>query len=189
MSDGVDKRRMTRFAFLLVNDFTLISMSSAVEPLRMANRISKKTVYRWKTLSETGAPVTASDGLSVNVDCSIDDASALADVDVLIVCGGWNIEANTTDTVVRWLRSLVGKGVGFGSDLYGQLRAGRSGAPGWLSVQRALGEHGTNGRSVPEGTRKPCGLHDRPRQTDVFRRHFAHRYDVAPYQARMRPGR
>lgn len=119
MTGAIDKRRITSFAFLLVNDFTLISMSSAVEPLRMANRISKKAVYRWKTLSETGAPVTASDGLSVNVDHSIDDVDALSDIDVLIVCGGWNIEANATESVVRWLRSLAGKGFGFGSTCTG----------------------------------------------------------------------
>jgi len=119
MSDGADKRRMTRFAFLLINDFTLISMSSAVEPLRMANRIAENTVYRWKTLSETGGPVIASDGLSVNVDHSIESAEALADIDVLVVCGGWNIEANTTATVLRWMRSLAGKSFAFGSTCTG----------------------------------------------------------------------
>ena len=52
----------TRFAFLLVNDFTLISMSSAIEPLRMANRICGSDVYNWKTISESGDAVVASDG-------------------------------------------------------------------------------------------------------------------------------
>jgi transcriptional regulator GlxA family with amidase domain len=58
-----------RFGFLLINDFTLISLSSAIEPLRMANRICGENDYRWKTLSMTGKPVLASDGLSINVDC------------------------------------------------------------------------------------------------------------------------
>jgi transcriptional regulator GlxA family with amidase domain len=105
----------TRFALLLINDFTLISMSSAIEPLRMANRISGKAVYEWKTLSETGEAVSASDGLSVNVDACIDDDDVLANVDVIIVCGGWHIEKNTNEAVLRWLRNVNQTGVGLGS--------------------------------------------------------------------------
>lgn len=119
MSAVAEYVSVTRFGFLLVNDFTLISMSSAVEPLRMANRISKKEIYRWKTISESGGPVCASDGLSVNVDCGIDDADALSGIDVLIVCGGWNIEQNTTEGLVRWLRSLAGRNIRFGSTCTG----------------------------------------------------------------------
>lgn len=85
----------------------------------MANRISKHEVYRWKTLSENGGPVCASDGLSVNVDSSIDDPDALTGVDVLIVCGGWDIEQNSTDSVVRWLRSAASRNIGFGSTCTG----------------------------------------------------------------------
>ena len=119
MTAAQDNHLPTRFGFLLVNDFTLISMSSAIEPLRMANRICGENVYRWKTISESGDAVRASDGLSLNVDSSIEDADVLAGVDVLVVCGGWNIEQNSTEGLVRWLRS-IGKGrVGFGSTCTG----------------------------------------------------------------------
>lgn len=105
----------THFGFLLINHFTLISMSAAIEPLRMANRICGKDIYRWRTLSETGAAVTASDGLSVNVDTGIDESAALRGLDALIVCGGWNVEQNTTDAVLRWLRNSEQSGIGFGA--------------------------------------------------------------------------
>ena len=52
MSSAAAKSFPTRFGFLLVPDFTLISMSSAVETLRMANRICGTQVYDWKTISE-----------------------------------------------------------------------------------------------------------------------------------------
>jgi len=85
----------------------------------MANRICNRKIYQWKMISETGAPVSASNGLSVNVDSGIGDVDALADVEVLVVCGGWSIEKNTTATIVRWLR-LIGQGnVGFGSTCTG----------------------------------------------------------------------
>jgi len=118
MNAAVPSYLPTRFAFLLIDDFTLISMSSAIEPLRMANRISGKRVYEWMTVSETGKAVSASDGLSVNVDLSIDDDVA-AKVDVVIVCGGWNVEQNTTEPVLRWLRSINQAGIGLGSTCTG----------------------------------------------------------------------
>lgn len=85
----------------------------------MANRICKREVYRWKTLSETGAAVTASSGLSVNVDAAIDDPDVLAGIELLIVCGGWNIEKNTTAAVVKWLRSVAKGQLGFGATCTG----------------------------------------------------------------------
>ena len=117
----------TRFAFLLVNDFTLISMSSAIEPLRMANRICGSDIYTWKTISESGGAVSASDGLSVNVDCGIDDNNALDDMDAIIVCGGWDIEKNTTDAVLRFLRMASKAGVGLGSICTGSFILARAG--------------------------------------------------------------
>jgi len=119
MSQSANKQLPTRFAFFLVNDFTLISMSSAIEPLRMANRICKREVYRWKVLSESGSPVSASDGLSVNVDAGIDDANALLGVDVLVVCGGLDVEKNTTAAAIKWLRSVAKGKIGFGATCTG----------------------------------------------------------------------
>jgi len=119
MNQSAPARSPTRFGFLLVNDFTLISMSSAIEPLRMANRICDRKIYQWKMISETGAPVAASNGLSVNVDRGIDDVNALAGIDVLVVCGGWNVEKNTTQAIVRWLKSIGQGSVGFGSTCTG----------------------------------------------------------------------
>jgi len=85
----------------------------------MANRICAEDIYHWKTISESGDAVCASDGLSVNVDSGIEDADVLAGVDVLIVCGGWNIEQNSTEGLARWLRSIGQGRVGFGSTCTG----------------------------------------------------------------------
>ncbi|MEG2393332.1 MAG: GlxA family transcriptional regulator, partial [Pseudomonas sp.] len=47
--------------FLLLDNFTLISLASAVEPLRMANQLAGEELYHWQTLSLDGQPVWASD--------------------------------------------------------------------------------------------------------------------------------
>jgi len=105
----------SRFGFLLLNDFTLISLSSAIEPLRMANRIYGETDYTWKTLSMTGEAVSASDGLSVNVDSSVLAKDALDDLDAIVVCGGRRIEDNCTRAMSVCLRSVDNRGLGLGA--------------------------------------------------------------------------
>jgi len=105
----------TRFGFLLINDFTLISLSSAVEPLRMANRICREDHYSWKTISATGEPVSASDGLQVIVDRGFGDPDALENLDVVIVCGGRRIDQNFDKTIIRWLKGVNQKGIALGA--------------------------------------------------------------------------
>ena len=105
----------SRFGFLLLNDFTLISLSSAIEPLRMANRIGDTNDYAWKTLSMTGEAVLASDGLSVNVDSSVLAENALDDLDAIIVCGGRRVEDNCAKALSVWLRSVDKRGIGLGA--------------------------------------------------------------------------
>ncbi len=116
---GATRPLPTRFGFLLINDFTLISMSSAIEPLRMANRICDEEIYVWRTMSESGNPVTASDGLSINVDTGIDDENALSGLDAIFVCSGVHVDQNINPEVVRWLRSSANTGIAFGSTCTG----------------------------------------------------------------------
>ena len=105
----------SRFGFLLLNDFTHISLSSAVEPLRMANRISGEDTYSWITLSLTGGPVTASDGLSVITDYAIGDRAALNKLDVVIVCGGRRVENQTSKALSSWLKTLDKESIALGA--------------------------------------------------------------------------
>ena len=102
-------------------------MSSAVEPLRMANRISKQAFYSWRTIGETGEDVIASDGLSVNAEYSIDDADVFGDLDIVIVCGGRRIDRNTTEPLLRWLKTANKHGIALGSICTGSYLLARAG--------------------------------------------------------------
>lgn len=88
--------------FLLLDNFTLISLAAAVEPLRMANQLSGKTLYRWYTLSRDGSPVCASDGLQITPDAGLENAPAL---NAVIVCGGIDIQRSVGRDHLQWLRS------------------------------------------------------------------------------------
>jgi transcriptional regulator GlxA family with amidase domain len=35
------------FAFIMVPEFTMMPVTSAIEPLRLANRTAEKTLYKW----------------------------------------------------------------------------------------------------------------------------------------------
>lgn len=115
MTDSAASGHPARFGFLLLNNFTLISMASAIEPLRMANRLSGKSHYSWTTISENGDSVTASDGLTVNVDAGINDKTVISDNDAIIVCGGARVERQVTNPVKRWLRYANQQGLGLGA--------------------------------------------------------------------------
>jgi AraC family transcriptional regulator, glycine betaine-responsive activator len=70
-------------AFLLIPQFSLLSFSAAIEPLRSANRLSGHTLYRWQLASLDGEPVVASNGIPIAVHVRLD---ALTKPDMLVVC-------------------------------------------------------------------------------------------------------
>lgn len=82
-----DGGRPHRVAFLLIPDFALMSYASAVEPLRAANVLSGRTLYRWRHVSISGNDVAASNGVHIQADASISDAGRF---DSIVVCAGGN---------------------------------------------------------------------------------------------------
>ncbi|SHE54005.1 Transcriptional regulator GlxA family, contains an amidase domain and an AraC-type DNA-binding HTH domain [Modicisalibacter ilicicola DSM 19980] len=88
--------------FLLLDSFTLISLASAIEPLRMANQLAGQELYRWYTLTQDGQPVNASDGLQVTPDAATTIPLSL---DWVVVCGGVGPNRNITREHVSWLQA------------------------------------------------------------------------------------
>jgi len=127
VSSVVINRLPTRFGFLLVRDFSLISMSAALETLRMANRVCRDQVYNWVTISEDGEAVCASDNLSVNVDDSIASEDLLRRVDAIVVCGGRRIENQITEPLLRFLKKAAKSGLGLGATCTGSYALAKAG--------------------------------------------------------------
>ena len=95
-----DVKGTTKVGFLLLDHFTMIALASSIEPLRMANQLSGEELYSWNLISEDGLPVTASDGLSLTPDFSIQDNTQF---DLIIVAGGVDITRSYTNKQVSWL--------------------------------------------------------------------------------------
>ena len=53
-----------RFVFLLLDKFTMLAFASAIEPLRIANRVVGEKVYNWALAGEGGETATCSNGAS-----------------------------------------------------------------------------------------------------------------------------
>jgi transcriptional regulator GlxA family with amidase domain len=97
--------------FLLLPDFPLMSYASAVEPLRAANVLAGKPLYRWSHLSVDGRPARASVGLQIAPDLPLDEAQTL---DALFVCAGGNPAAFRHKPTFARLRALAAAGVEIG---------------------------------------------------------------------------
>ncbi|WP_020681827.1 GlxA family transcriptional regulator [Marinobacterium rhizophilum] len=93
--------------FLLLKNFTMVSLASAIEPLRMANQLSGQELYNWYTLTEDGEPVCASDGIKITPDGAMTDPLEL---DTIIVAGGVNITRSYSKRELSWLQSMGRKG-------------------------------------------------------------------------------
>ncbi|NVK43244.1 MAG: GlxA family transcriptional regulator [Oceanospirillaceae bacterium] len=89
----------------------MLSLSSAIETLRMANHLSGRELYNWYTLTEDGGPVRASVGMQINPDGAMTDDF---DLDLVIVAGGINISHNYSKRELCWLKSMARKGCKLG---------------------------------------------------------------------------
>jgi transcriptional regulator GlxA family with amidase domain len=90
----------------------MIAFAAAVEPLRMANRLRGRELYRWLTLSIDGQPVSASNGLTMTPHASLATAGA---IDMAFVCGGVDIERAVDKSLVFWLRKLANQRIPIGA--------------------------------------------------------------------------
>ena len=99
------------FVFLLLDQFSMIAFTSAIEPLRLANSYNDTPLYSWTLISENGETALTSSNIEVNVSGSLGDLNRN---DTIVVCGGVNIKDNTTKPVLNWLRREARKGMPVG---------------------------------------------------------------------------
>jgi transcriptional regulator GlxA family with amidase domain len=104
--------------FFLVRDFTMVAFATALEPLRIANRMLGYEAYQWRLASVDGKPVAASNGVLCSVNTSLDDErrkmSGQDRPSMVVVCSGINVETAGTKTIYAWLREEYNRGVAIG---------------------------------------------------------------------------
>jgi transcriptional regulator GlxA family with amidase domain len=78
-----------RYGFLTLPRYSMIALTSAVEPLRMANRVCEQEVYAWSIASLDGQSVPASNGLALSPTVALDQ---MGPADVVFVCGCLDVQ-------------------------------------------------------------------------------------------------
>ena len=102
---------MFSVAFLLIDDFALMSYSSAVEPLRAANLLSDESLYKISHVSPFSSYSKSSGGLEVST-IPINSITESFDL-VIIVAGGDPFKFNDNKTF-SWLRKISRQGTYLG---------------------------------------------------------------------------
>jgi transcriptional regulator GlxA family with amidase domain len=102
----------SKFAFLTLPRYSMIALSNAVEPLRMANIIMGQTVYEWSIVSLDGTPTPASNGLQLSPTIALEPLGA---VDILFVCGGVDVQAAVSPKMLAALRRVAERRVPLGA--------------------------------------------------------------------------
>jgi len=92
------------FAVLIFPDFPMMAFSSVIEPLRAANALAGRDIYRWIVVGLDGKAVRASNGVGIKPDVAVADAPQ---VDRIVACTGGNAHDVESSEAMQWMRKSV----------------------------------------------------------------------------------
>jgi len=114
-----DSPREKHFYFVLIPNFTMIAFATAIEPLRIANRMAGRQAYRWSLVSLDGEPAQASNGIRLNVDMSLKEARERVRggerPDHVFICGSLGVERFHDRNLNAWIAALDRQKIGIGA--------------------------------------------------------------------------
>jgi len=100
-----------RFVFVLLENFTMLCFSCALESLRIANRMSGKPLYEWVLAGEGGDYVTCSAGTRFKLDADLNEMNR---DDIILICGGIGVQEASSKKVISWIRREARRGATIG---------------------------------------------------------------------------
>ncbi|MFO1059924.1 MAG: GlxA family transcriptional regulator [Dongiaceae bacterium] len=119
------KNPPTNVTFVAIPRFNMMTMTTIIEPMRIANYLAPQPLYRWDYRSPQAGTVTASNGLSV--ECAALAAPELPAPDVIFMLGSWGADHYDSPALTNWLRRRERTGarvVGVELGVYSLARAG-----------------------------------------------------------------
>lgn len=112
---NVDSRSIV---FFLVPEFSMIAFATAIEPLRIANRMLGEEYYTWRLASMDGEPVPASNGVEVSVQSSLkaerEALSTSRRPSNTFLCSGMSVEKAADKSLFAYIRENKNSGVTIG---------------------------------------------------------------------------
>src|SRR5260221_6838937 len=100
-----DARPVRCIGFLLIENFSLMSFSAAVEPLRAANVLAGRAIYSWAIIAPSTTAAVSSSGARLSPDVVLSRSGTdRRRFDDIFVCAGRNpadLEDETTFALLR----------------------------------------------------------------------------------------
>ena len=107
-----DKDGVFTLSFLLIPEYAMVSLLSATETMRVANRFAGREVFRWELLSENGQPVYASNEMALQPHIPMLEADLPRN---LIINSSFNPEQHIQPDTVSWVRKVARSGAVLGA--------------------------------------------------------------------------
>ncbi|MBU6489700.1 MAG: GlxA family transcriptional regulator [Burkholderiales bacterium] len=102
---------MTRYGFLLLDNFSLIALGAAIDPLRIANMIVGRRAYDYQLIATKDGVVESSDGIRIVPDTTMGDSGPF---DAVFVVGPNPIPRRGIGATLDWLRLQARNGAALG---------------------------------------------------------------------------
>ncbi|WP_412066357.1 GlxA family transcriptional regulator [Rhizobium sp. SYY.PMSO] len=100
------------FVFLLIEDFSHLAFSCALEPLRIANLVADRELYRWHLASTNGRSATCSNRAITLVDRGLYPTE---NHEMLMVVSGLHVQHHITPELLKYLRAERARGTSIGA--------------------------------------------------------------------------
>lgn len=108
----------------LVEEFTHLPFSCAIEPLRLANMLTGKDLYRWRLASANGVSAMSSNGSVTLVDHGMDPTPHGG---TLFFLSGLNVERHISRALIAYVRRERARGIRIGALCSGAMILARAG--------------------------------------------------------------
>ena len=97
---------------ILIPDFSLMAFSSAIEPLRLANRLADRKLYDWRVVSVDGNSVVSSNGVEIVPSGGL---NIIQKPKLIFVISGYGVQFYNNDKLFSFLRKSAREGVVLGA--------------------------------------------------------------------------
>lgn len=112
------------FCFIVLPDFSLVSIGAAIDVLQIANDLVGRALFSWALYSIDGRKVKASNGVDVDVKGKY---AEIKDGTNIIVCAGGAVESGSYGSLISWIRQRSNEGAFIGSICRGAYILGLAG--------------------------------------------------------------
>ena len=99
----------THFVFVLLENYSLLSFTSAVDALVTANLVSSSERFKFTTVGVCSHEVTSDLGINTSADRTLDELSHNEEIDFMVICGGFRSQLEGVPKLTPKLRQIAAR--------------------------------------------------------------------------------